>query len=829
MATITSAQTGNFNATATWSGGVVPVDGDAFVIAQTHLVTVNDDRRVTNGYDNSTVEGCLKIVDNGQLRMNGNLTINPASGATQHFADGTAGSGAKFEMTNGAILEIRGTNSDAHYIRMEQEDYSWIECDGTNPNSKTTLSANSAEGAFNVALTSSSGFAAGDWVSMFVELEDIDDYEIQGAIRTEGAIVHDISSNDVYLRQYVSPTSTISAVRGSMIEVADAAVFRKGYKIIFGTGSNRNTKTISRINFRQNKIFLDSAVTGSVVGETVYQSGLEKSHKSGDSFQKVATSLTADASSGQADIVVASTAGMNVGDKLWIEPNNTFSTDSGWDYEALYTISSISSNTITLTGNLANNRLSGAWVAIWSRDTQIRSTSPGDSNQRPFIYLLRDPDDGGYKRRIRFRNILFDGIGSNSSNSTWYRGVMIGRCSYENNTHGQYASGFEGNCWTPNNRGNSSCVFQRDWHQAVVRNNIFYNGTLNYWRWSSGNHLTFINNISSRSTYAVAQFDGFYGQYTDVSCNHFSRSDDYGVQLYHDESQSAKFRQNYIVNNENRPMYYGYNMVNVWDKLYIEGFRYMPFHFRGQNSYFLNCFIEQGFVNYEISSNFFHDTPRASMQTTKMSFINHNFRRNAVKEISGYVSRTWDSDENEWFVRRDGWSDNDAGWVEHVYVPAGVTVHVACEIKLNNFSGSGSTYPRLEAYKTLDYLLGGYENNTTSSSSESSSNTFIQNSMVRAFFQSANYTSAAASDYERKTLTIEPQNHDYFLSYCVASLNNEDGSGTDEGWYQRRYEIYMDEKPFLTNINHGFGFNTLVGRGTTATRTRKTRIGGRLR
>lgn len=829
MATITSAQSGNFNSTSTWSGGVVPVDADAFVIAQGHLVTVNDDRRVTNGYDNSTIEGCLKIVSSGQLRMNGNLTINPASNADQHFSDGGSTSGAKLEMTNGAILEMRGTNSDAHYIRMEQERYGWIECDGDNPNSKTTLSSSSSEGAMYVSLTSATGFAEGDWVSMFVELENIDDYEIQGSIRTEGAIVHDISSNNVYLRQYVSPTTTISAVRGNVIEVADAAVFRDGYKIVFGTGSNLNARTITRINFNKNRIILDSNVTGSVVGETVYQSGLEKSHTSGDTFQKVATVLTSDAAASQADIVVSSTAGMSVGDKLWIEVNN-FDVDTDWDYESIYTISSISGNTITLTGNLANARTTGAFVAIWSRDTQIRSTSPGDSNQRPFIYLLQHASTDGYYRRIRFRNILFDGIGSNSSNWTWYRGIMIGRCSYENNSYGQYASGFEGNCWTPNNRGNNACVFHRDWYQPILRNNIFYNGTHNYWKYSSGNHTQFQNNISSRGNYTNCYIDGDYGSYSENAYNLYSRSDDYSILFYHGEAGSAKFRQNRITHSRYRPLYVFYQMTREFDKLYIKGFRYEPYVGRGQDFYFLNSYIESVYYGYSINSNYYWSTPRESMNSVKATSINHNFRRNDVKQYAGYVTRTWDHDENEWFVRRDGWSDNDAGWAEHIYVPAGATVHIACEIKTNNFSApSSGAYPYLEAYKILDRLHGGYENNTISSSYESSSNSYIKETPVRGFRQAVQYTSSSESDYERKTLTIEPQNHDYFLGYAVVSLNNEEGNATDEGWYQRRYEIYMDDKPFLTNINHGFVFNTLVGRGTSAVRTRKTRIGGRLR
>ena len=103
--------------------------------------------------------------------------------------------------------------------------------------------------------------------------------------------VHDVDSvnNRIYIKQYVSPEAIVISKSGSTILLDDAKVFRVGYKIIFGTGSNRNVKTITAIN--GNTVSFSSAVTGTVDNLKAYVTGNEKPHPDNRTVRRLATTV----------------------------------------------------------------------------------------------------------------------------------------------------------------------------------------------------------------------------------------------------------------------------------------------------------------------------------------------------------------------------------------------------------------------------------------------------------------------------------------------------------------------------------------------------------
>ena len=269
MAALTSAQSGNFTASATW-GGTTPSDGDTFTVSAGHSITCSTVEMPTDGYGDITVHGCWSLQSGSQFKLNGRATVH--GGESNVFTEGESDSAGLWEMKPNSELVLKGTNSDQHALWCETEHRASIVCDGGEKNLNTVISCSGYLDYKQdyLPVVSASNFAAGDWISVFSRFEG---YQ---PMSDESFIVHDIDTtsglNKIYYRQFVSPSATITGTIGNRILTVDnSIVFRVGYKIIFGTSSNRNVVTIVGIDFLRGHIRIDANITGTVVGETIYQ------------------------------------------------------------------------------------------------------------------------------------------------------------------------------------------------------------------------------------------------------------------------------------------------------------------------------------------------------------------------------------------------------------------------------------------------------------------------------------------------------------------------------------------------------------------------------
>ena len=137
MAALTSVQSGNFTASATW-GGSTPADGDTFTIAAGHSVTSSTVDMPTNGYGDITIHGCWSLQSGSQFKLNGRATVH--GGEANVFTEGESNSAGLLEMKDNSELVIKGTNSEQHRIWVEDETRASIICDGSEKTLNTVIS-----------------------------------------------------------------------------------------------------------------------------------------------------------------------------------------------------------------------------------------------------------------------------------------------------------------------------------------------------------------------------------------------------------------------------------------------------------------------------------------------------------------------------------------------------------------------------------------------------------------------------------------------------------------------------------------------------------------
>ena len=861
MAALTSAQSGNFTASATW-GGTAPSDGDTFTVTAGHSVTCSTVLMPTNGYGDITVHGCWSMISGSQFKLNGRATVR--GGESNHFTEGESDSAGLWEMKPNSELVIKGTNSEQHALWCETEHRASIVCDGGEKNLNTVISCSGFLDYKQdyLPVATASNFAAGDWISVFSRFEG---YQVQS---DESFFVHDIDTSGtnqdkIYFRQFVSPTATIlSTDNRRKIVVDNAKVFRIGYKIIFGTGNNRNVVTITNIDFLRNFIFIDANITGTVAGEIIYQTGNEKKHfngfgtdltiQSGSMVRRNATTLTTAITSADStnQIVVGNTSDMVVGDEIIIDVNND--TDTNWDYDTKYTINAIDGTTLTLDDQVRYVHKVGSLVNILTRDCVIRSE---DADDRVFVYCeewattttTSTLEDQEFTRRFRFRNVQFKGLGGNTNNNYYRAGFCLAGynggldpTSADTDAYG-FQTEVDGCTWdgsATNATGNYRGIMIRRSYYATIRNNVAYDGVYNFMFWSSQYHMAAFGNYSTRSEYTTWYLDSLYQIYCALSYNYISRSDDYGILAYHVRSP-VQMRHWISINHENRPWYNYYAPPNtIWERWFFGSHRSWPLSGEASGPHL--------FHDSKIENQWWGGTSKVSADGSGVvygSYINGSqsyqtdFDRNRGKggqqiwqeyqhEIDGLADqhssllREYINDENCWLCHN--MNDSKAAYLDMVYVPPKTIVRLSCEVETSS-AGTTFTLPYFFARSAHDMQLTGRRDDGAADVTNMTSTTAQDIGRGKGFYQEAQYTNASKGSFENKELTILAQKDGYYLNFGVKTTSTN-----------IREEPFKLKEPIVRFSQSGRGQSRLDTRVNTQPSVRnsftviKKRISGRI-
>ena len=159
MATRTSAKSGNWSATDTWVGGVVPANGDAFVIAAAHDVIFDvDQSAMATGMAASTINGILRFKTTADtfLKMNGNITFTSVGGSPANLFVGNSwadpiprGVTATIQFSAGATNMVG--NSNAAFF------FGWVP-----EHSHSTVATAALTGATSITFTDDMELVAGE-------------------------------------------------------------------------------------------------------------------------------------------------------------------------------------------------------------------------------------------------------------------------------------------------------------------------------------------------------------------------------------------------------------------------------------------------------------------------------------------------------------------------------------------------------------------------------------------------------------------------------------------------------------------------------------------
>ena len=625
MATITSTQTGDWHATGTWVGGAVPANNDLVVIAHGHKVTLSTDIQAAIT-DNVTIDGNLHFADGGKMHLNGRMTVanrsNNITAAGEFVTDSTS-SGSLLSMVGGSEIKISGDNSAQHGISIDDNAWCGVDLDGGEPTLVTQLSAVADYEDIYLTTDSVTNFAAGDLISVY-------EREIHWVRNADECFrVHDIDSSNkrIYVRKFVGPTATVISSSGATILVdrTEAKQFRVGYKLVFGTGNNRNALAVTGIS--GGTITLASNVTGSVDGVTVYESGVDIYHNVDAYVRRTATTTTAAITGSEAQrvISVANASDFSVGDEITLESmsNTVVSYASGsetnhWRHNLLYTISAISGTNITVSRDIVYDSIVGCYVIRMTRGIVIKAcaangdeVADGDQDTARVFFSVKYWTSTSYNaaatRRVKIKYVRFKNLGLNTGDSTNFRaGVSIGGYngrysatltgSSHTNATVHTTSGYSQTgenyvdgcaitayslCSNPTRDGDGyPSLLIRHPYGHVDRNCVIVGTGIGYWRWSSGYFIKSSGHIAMVQNQYNINFEASYANYNFMGYYTGRMAEDYGMRfanLLRQNDQQLDFGVGYM---DNQVQNYGFRFSGTtrnpfFKRLYADKYKNM--------------------------------------------------------------------------------------------------------------------------------------------------------------------------------------------------------------------------------------------------------------
>ena len=250
MATITSTATGNYGTGGTWVGGIVPVEGDAVVIAAAHTVTV--DGTYIAGDDTITaftVNGILKAsrTVNSSLQIKGLILTAGTTTATIDYGRRSTTDPIPAGVTATLILNYSAAMVNYKYGLFVQDTSNFYACGATKTNN-TTLVASISASATSATVTDATGWAIGDNVCFATSDGTYNHYEERVLTSVDtGTGVIGWTSGLTYAHAIACPVGNFT----SNVVIKNYNTTNPGYIAFRHTGSaSNNRREIDYVSFQ---------------------------------------------------------------------------------------------------------------------------------------------------------------------------------------------------------------------------------------------------------------------------------------------------------------------------------------------------------------------------------------------------------------------------------------------------------------------------------------------------------------------------------------------------------------------------------------------------